>query len=393
MNDDPSLPNAATDRPPRTWGILGERAGDNAQVIALCRLLGWPAEFRQIRYDMACTVDFKDRGATLTGIDLGASDRLAAPWPDLIIAIGRRSVPVARWIRAQAPHPVLHVHLGRPRTDLSLFDLVITTPQYNLPDAANVLHVTLPFVHLDGVELGNAAAAWHERFAALPRPWTAVMVGGPTPQLAFGPAEARQLLGELASLRGVSGGSLMVTTSPRTEAEVVQVLENGLPLIAPGKHLFAPFLRGGDNPYQAMLALCDRFVISVDSASMVAESVTREKPIHIFHLPKIAPRRKPGIKSAISRNLRLRRKARQNAGRATDLLDWLYDFSTRRGRSRPRRDIDRFEARLIELGIATPLSDPCLEAEPDFERLREETTGALARIRALWAERSLPQKD
>ena len=82
--------------PPRTWLILGERTGDNAQVLALGRALGWPGTVKQIHHDDSCTVDFKDRGASLTGIDLPRSDPLTAPWPDAIIAIGRRSVPVAR---------------------------------------------------------------------------------------------------------------------------------------------------------------------------------------------------------------------------------------------------------------------------------------------------------
>lgn len=373
--------------PPQTWLVLGERAGDNAQVLALARALGWPSITKQIHYDEACPIEFKDRGASLIGVDARRSDALTPPWPDAIIAIGRRSVPVVRWIRAQSERPILHIHLGRPRVDLAVFDLVITTPQYNLPAAANVIEITLPFVFVDGEELGRAAAQWHERFATLPRPWTAVMVGGPTPQLAFGTDEAERLLAELARLREHVGGSLLVTTSPRTEAAVVAALRNGLAGMTPGRHIFVPFAPDGDNPYKAMLALADRFVISVDSASMVAEAATRHKPILLFHLPGIAPQIKPGIKSALSRNWRLRRKARQDAGQAADSLDKLYDFWTRRGKARPRRDINQLENRLITLGVAQPLGQAMSEKEPAFGQLRGETEAAIERIRALWVER------
>ena len=374
--------------PPRTWLILGERTGDNAQVLALGRALGWPCTIKQIHYDDSCTVDFKDRGVTLTGIDVARSDPLMAPWPDAIIAIGRRSVPVARWIGAQAARPPLHIHLGRPRVDLGLFDLVITTPQYNLPEAANVIEITLPLVSVEAEELGRAAAVWHERFAALPRPWTAVMVGGPTPQLAFGVAEAQRLLAELADFRANLPGSLLVTTSPRTEAAVAATLQAGLPETFPGRHLFMPFRSGTDNPYQAMLALADRFVVSVDSASMVAEAATRQKPIHLFHLPKIPPKIKPGLKSALSRNWRLRRKARQDADAPADPLDKLYDFWTRRGKARPRRDIDQLENRLIELGVAQPLGAAGDDSAPAFQVLRAEIDGILTRIQRLWREKA-----
>ena len=374
--------------PPRTWLILGERTGDNAQVLALGRALGWPGTIKQIHYDDSCSVDFKDRGASLTGIDLPRSDPLTAPWPDAIIAIGRRSVPVARWIRAQAARPPLHIHLGRPRVDLGLFDLVITTPQYNLPDAANVIEITLPFVAVDAEDLGRAAALWHERFAALPRPWTAVMVGGPTPQLAFGVGEADRMLAELVDFRATHAGSLLVTTSPRTDTAVVAALKAGLARIAPGQHLFIPYEVGVDNPYKAMLALADRFVVSVDSASMVAEAATRQKPIHLVHLPKIPPKVKPGLKSALSRNWRLRRKARQDSELPADPLDRLYDFWTRRGKARPRRDIDQLENRLIAMGVAQPLGAASETNEPAFKALRHEIETALGRIQALWHERA-----
>ncbi|MBK8157790.1 MAG: mitochondrial fission ELM1 family protein [Rhodospirillaceae bacterium] len=330
---------------------------------------------------------FQDRGASLIGVDLSRSNPLMAPWPDVIIAIGRRSVPVARWIRTQAARPPLLIHLGRPRVDLALFDLVITTPQYNLPDAANVIEITLPFVSVEAEELGRAAAAWHERFATLPRPWTAVLVGGPTPQLTFGAMEADRMLAELADFRTRHAGSLLVTTSPRTDAKVVAALKTGLAQIAPGKYLFFPFDAGVDNPYKAMLALADRFVVSVDSASMVAEAATRQKPIHLFHLPKIPPKVKPGLKSALSRNWRLRRKARQDSSLPADPLDKLYDFWTRRGKARPRRDIDQLENRLIDMGVALPLGVDAETTEPAFLGLRSEIQVALERIRALWQER------
>lgn len=381
MNDVPHL------TPPRTWLILGERTGDNAQVLALGRALGWPTEVKQIRYDESCRVDFKDRGASLIGVDLAASDPLTAPWPDAIVAIGRRSVPVTRWIRAQAGKRILHIHLGRPRVDLALFDLVVTTPQYNLPDAENVIEVTLPLVFVDADALGRAAAAWHDRFAILPRPWAAVMVGGPTPQLALGAEEAQRLIIELMT-HANDKDSLIVTTSPRTPADVTSALQTGLQQTLPGRHIFIPFERGGQNPYAAMLALADSFVVSIDSASMVAEAATRQKPIYLFHLPKLPPKIKPGLKSAVSRNWRLRRKARQDADLPADPLDKLYDFWTRRGKARPRRDIDQLETRLIELGVAQPLGEFTSVAKSDaiqaFDRLRAEQQGVLERAQALW---------
>lgn len=382
--------SGASQRLPRTWLLLGERAGDNAQVQALGRALGWPVEVKQIRYDADEETEFKDRGASLIGVDRANSDALTAPWPEAIIAIGRRSVPVARWIREQAAAAgirILHIHLGRPRADLGLFDLVVTTPQYNLPAAPNVIEISLPIVFLDADSLGRAAAAWHARFADLPRPWHAVLIGGPTPQLAFGESEAERLLTELGDWHKQAGGSLIVTTSPRTPPAVLGALQGEL---GHGRqHLLLPFAGEGDNPYLALLALADDFVISIDSASMVAEAATRRKPVYLFDLPKIAAKRKPGLKAAFSRSWRLRRKRRQEAGLAPDLGDRLYDSWTRQGKARPRRDIGQLLKRLVESGIARPLDAPGnLSAPvPTNTRAAEEVAAVLARIRDLWTAR------
>ena len=67
---------------------------------------------------------------------------LQPPWPDLVVGIGRRTVPVARWIQQQSGGRTNLVRLGHPRADNDLFDLVITTRQYPVPPGDNV--VTLP---------------------------------------------------------------------------------------------------------------------------------------------------------------------------------------------------------------------------------------------------------
>ena len=39
-----------TTRQPRVWALLGDKAGDNAQVLALARALGWPFEAKRLAY-------------------------------------------------------------------------------------------------------------------------------------------------------------------------------------------------------------------------------------------------------------------------------------------------------------------------------------------------------
>ena len=80
-------------------------------------------------------------------------DRLRSP--------ERRPSP-GRFGGARAPATRL-VQIGRPRADLDGFDLVVTTPQYRLPERPNVLHLALPLHSVDprgaGARRGGVGAA------------------------------------------------------------------------------------------------------------------------------------------------------------------------------------------------------------------------------------------
>ncbi len=262
-------------RPPIIWALLGSRAGDNAQVLELARLLGWPVVEKRLRYGLLRAVPNLLLGASLASLDREASDRLDPPWPDLVIAVGRRSVPVARWIRAQAAGRTKLVHLGRPRAPLAWFDLVVTTPQYALPDGENTVEIPLPIVKIPAATTPDAAM-WRTRFDALPRPWIGVLVGGTRFPFVFGSSEAARLASDIEN----DIGSVLVSTSPRTGPAATAVLKERLA----GRGHVHDWQADGPNPHQAILALADRFLVTGDSASMIAEAAATRKPVRILPL-------------------------------------------------------------------------------------------------------------
>jgi mitochondrial fission protein ELM1 len=128
---------------PRIWALLGHRKGDNFQVLALAQRLGLPFETRTLRYNLLRKLDKRLLGRRLDSVLPGARRWLQPPWPDLVIAIGHRSVPAARYIRHASGGKTRLVQLGNPRLDPRHFDLVITMPQYRVPDSGRVLR--MPF--------------------------------------------------------------------------------------------------------------------------------------------------------------------------------------------------------------------------------------------------------
>src|SRR5688500_3705475 len=72
--------------PPRTWVMMGHKAGDNSQILALAEALGWPFEIKRLVYRPTELLTNLAAPLTLAGIVRRKSSPLEPPWPDLIIS-------------------------------------------------------------------------------------------------------------------------------------------------------------------------------------------------------------------------------------------------------------------------------------------------------------------
>ncbi len=190
----------------------------------------------------------------------------------------------AMWVREQSGGRTKVVIVGRPRRMLDAFALVLAPPQYRLPRRANVVHLDLPLMRVDAAKVAAAADAWRERIGKLPKPLTAVLVGGPTKPFVFDAAVTRDFVAAIERSTG-GAGTLFVTTSRRTPDAVVNALIRDLPASA---ELFRWRPEATENPYLALLGLADQFVVTGDSVSMIVEVARLGKRLAIFPLPVTA---------------------------------------------------------------------------------------------------------
>lgn len=260
------------------WCLLGKKAGDNTQVRALADELGFPVVEKQILAKPWELLSHLGAGVTLAGIDQSQSSDLEAPWPDIVISAGRRNEPVAHWIKQQSGGCTRLVHIGRPWAPLSSWDLIVTTPQYFLPQQDNILHNSLPLHRVSGQELERAAEQLRPRLANLPRPWLAVLMGGDSGRFVMTPQKGRRLGALAQNLASAAGGSVLMTDSPRTPAAAGDALQ--AQLAAP--NLCHRWGSGTDNPYRGFLALADAFVVTGESMSMLGEAADTGQPLYIF---------------------------------------------------------------------------------------------------------------
>lgn len=348
--------------PPRVWVLLADRAGGNGQLLSLAQALGWPFEAKTMAYNPLNRCPNLLLGASLASVRSDAASSLQPPWPDLVIGASRRSVPVALWIRARSGGRTRLVHLLHTMAPLDLFDLVITTPQYRLPERPNVLHLAAVLNRVDGARLAEAAERWSPRLQALPRPWTALFVGGDSATYRMDASTAAALGAQASAQVAAAGGSLLVSTSPRTPAPAADAL---IGAIACPSHVFRWRENDPDNPYHGYLGLADRFLVTADSASLVVEACLAGKPVEVFDWPQ---RRGPllGLKEWMLR------------GGASPLVDRLVYW----GLLKPPRDFAALHRALRERGLISTLGETAMPVE---RRPLDDMERAVAAIRALFA--------
>ena len=198
------------------WCLLGRKAGDNTQVRALAEELGFGYEEKRILAHAWELLVHLGPSGTLAGIDRHASSALEAPWPDLVITAGRRNEPVAQWIRNRSGGRTRLVHIGRPWASPGAWDLVVSTPQYFLPAQDNVLVNSLPLHRASATAREHAAHALLPQVEHLSAPRIAVLLGGDSGRFVVTPEKGARLARLANGLAEATGGSLLVTDSPRT---------------------------------------------------------------------------------------------------------------------------------------------------------------------------------
>ena len=256
---------------PLIWVLVGSRTGDNNQVLALAETVGLPFTTVHLDYNLLRAVT-RWLGPTRATLDRESKARLAPPWPDLVIGIGRRSVPVSRWIREQNRGKTKIVLLGNPRIDPSIFDLVITTRQYPVPPGDNVVLLDAALSRFQ--EPPEPSVEEQEWLAELPRPLRVVAIGGATK---YWQLSTQLIAGALTTLRAKPGGSLIVVTSRRTNPEIVSAVRNDV-ATAPNERL----VDGRFPRFAMLLGQADEIHVTADSISMISEAILARKKVGLI---------------------------------------------------------------------------------------------------------------
>lgn len=260
---------------PRIWLLLGPRRGDNNQLLALGEALGLPFETRSLDYRRSARMIMRLAPSSIGHLCPESRAWLVPPWPDLVIGIGRRSVPVARWIREQSGDRARLVRLGHPRAPSDWFDLVITTHQYPVPEAANV--VRLPLAMNRFARAPEPTAVEQGFLDGLPRPHFLLSLGGTAPMWRLDHDALIEAVRALLARARRERGTVIVIPSPRTPADSLALVESEIGVDgAPG------IIAASELRYPVALADADEHFVTADSVSMISEAIATGKPVGLI---------------------------------------------------------------------------------------------------------------
>lgn len=273
--------------PPQTacWIVTDGNAGMENQCLGLAEALGVTPIVKRIR--LRAPWDWLPPrlgalGRPLRHLD-PAGDALAPPWPDLLIATGRKTVAAAAAIRRMSGRTVA-VQIQNPHFPFGAFDLVVA-PRHDGLSGVNIICTAGALHRVTRARLDAAAEEFRAGLAHLPRPLFAVLIGGPNKVYRMNPSVIAGLCAGLRRLASVAGCGFAVTPSRRTGEANIAALRDGLKEVP---HIL--WEGEGPNPYFGYLGLADAVIVTADSVNMISEAAATGRPVFVFDLPGGSPK-------------------------------------------------------------------------------------------------------
>lgn len=274
---EPRLPDYAPPATARTaWTINDGKIGDAVQCRAIAGALGFTTQHRVVS-PRAPWVWFSPWGPVDPKDDpRNQGSVIAPPYPDLVIASGRRAAPYARAVKSLSGGRTRIVMLKDPRVGRKAFDL-IWAPDHDELSGPNIFS-TLTAPHGLGPELVRLRDAADSAIKDLSRPFLAVLLGGVAAGVAFDISFARRLATKIDKLGG-DYASVVVAPSRRTPDAITTFFET-YAFESPVR-----VARADDIPYIDLLAYADCLIVTGDSHNIVSEAVSTGACVYTVRPP------------------------------------------------------------------------------------------------------------
>lgn len=275
------------------WVVTDGKIGTENQCLGLADALGLTPVVKRI----ALRAPWRWLTPYLRGFEKFAfsskGDAITAPFPDIVVASGRRALPASFYIKKASPKTFV-VQLQDPHCNPALFDMVVV-PEHDRIRGPNVVTSIGALHRVTPERLQSEADKWRDHWADLAPPYATVLIGGPNAIYDFDEKISAQIIRDLRSVLTSFPGSLLITCSRRTPLAAQRAIKKELVGLnnnyAKRAWLWdGPKSTGGENPYIGMLGIASHIIVTADSVSMISDAATSGKPVHLIDLPGGSPK-------------------------------------------------------------------------------------------------------
>ncbi len=268
--------------------LADDRAGTASQAIGLARELGFEYRIINLSYSIFSLLPNFLFSSSLLRLKLNSQKEIKKInyTPRLVISAGRRSAPIALYIKNKLPK-IKIIQIMNPNLDFKKFDFVILPKHDGISEKnfSNVITTIGALTKINDEQIILEQEKFASWFANINKPKIALLVGGSSKKTEFTEESAKKLAKIIS--KSYKNEMVLVLTSRRTDTNISKSLKQNLKC----DFKFYDWNELKENPYLAILGYADFFIITGDSVSMISEACSTGKPVYIFDDKKISSKK------------------------------------------------------------------------------------------------------
>ena len=253
-----------------SWILSSGLIGCENQCLGVIERLGIETEIKKIKPSIAVSL-FAPYGTPFL------NPQVREPWPDLVIAAGRKTIPYLKYIRKASKKECKTIYLQDPRIDSKEFDIV-WAPEHDSIEGNNVIKTITSPNRVTNELLNYHHDEWLDKLSKLKGPFIGFLIGGKSKAYNFNDDECEKIIQALNFVIS-NGYTPLITLSRRSPKKLSNRIKN---LLINEKNLF--YDGQGDNPYFAILKASEIIITTPDSANMISEAINVPKPVYYIDI-------------------------------------------------------------------------------------------------------------
>lgn len=262
---------------PLVWVVTEGIAGTENQCIAVAQALNLSPIIKRVQLRqpwklLSPYIGFENR-MTFTG------DSLNEPWPDIVLAGGRKAIAACRYIKRQSRNKTKIIFFQNPRISTSEFDLVVA-PHHDGLSGANVIVSKATPTKFNVSMIEKIKSETQSPFPQGHGLSIAVIIGGGIAGRDMPLTEQKIILDLCQKFASDINNKIMIIGSRRTPHNLVSSIRS---ITQHHNHIVTWFPDDQkDNPYTSAIAHADIVMVTADSPSMISDAASAGRSTYVI---------------------------------------------------------------------------------------------------------------